>query len=92
MAGKVLVSGKVQTKAGTPCSEDVEINLKEEDHPFVSRGALKLKAALDSFDVAVEGVHALDIGASTGGFTDLLLQRGASRVYAVDVGLSLIHI
>ncbi len=62
------------------------IRLAEPDHPYVSRGALKLIAALDVFDVTPEGMDCLDVGASTGGFTDLLLERGANRVIAVDVG------
>ena len=69
-----------------PVADDAEITLKEPDHPYVGRGGLKLAHALDTFGVAVEGREALDIGASTGGFTDVLLQRGARRVVAFDVG------
>ncbi len=87
LAGKVLVDGQVVTKAGHAFdAETAEVALKEADHPYVSRGALKLIKGLDSFGVSPEGKVALDIGASTGGFTDVLLRRGARRVYAIDVG------
>lgn len=86
MAGKVSVDGTVVSKAGTAISEDARIRLAEPDHPYVSRGALKLVAALDAFDIRLEGVDCLDVGASTGGFTDLMLERGARRVIALDVG------
>ncbi len=86
MAGKVTVEGTVISKAGTAIAEDAQIRLAEPDHPYASRGALKLVAALDAFDIALEGLDCLDVGASTGGFTDLLLQRGARRVIALDVG------
>jgi len=86
MAGKVSVDGAVISKAGTAVGEDAHIRLAEPDHPYVSRGALKLAAALDAFDIRLEGVDCLDVGASTGGFTDLLLERGAGRVIALDVG------
>lgn len=86
LAGQVLVSETVVDKAGTQIYTDAAIRLKTDDIPYVSRGGLKLEKALDEFDVLVEGVVAIDVGASTGGFTDCLLQRGASRVYAVDVG------
>lgn len=87
LAGKVLVDGQVVTKAGHACdAQATEVALKEADHPYVSRGALKLLKGLDSFGVSPEGKVALDIGASTGGFTDVLLRRGAKRVYAIDVG------
>src|SRR5690349_18639419 len=62
------------------------VALREEDHPYVSRGALKLVKGLDAFGIDPAGMVALDVGASTGGFTDLLLRRGAVRVYAIDVG------
>jgi 23S rRNA (cytidine1920-2'-O)/16S rRNA (cytidine1409-2'-O)-methyltransferase len=86
IAGKVRVDGVVVSKAGTPVSADAEIELDEPDHPYASRGALKLEAALDTFAIDVCGLDCLDVGASTGGFTDLLLQRGARRVIALDVG------
>ena len=86
MAGLVLVDGKPAGKAGDAVSEDAELSLKSDPCPYVSRGGLKLKAALDEFKISVEGRVCLDVGASTGGFTDCLLQHGASKVYAVDVG------
>jgi 23S rRNA (cytidine1920-2'-O)/16S rRNA (cytidine1409-2'-O)-methyltransferase len=86
LAGQVTVDGRVVSKAGTPVAPDARIELVRPDHPYVGRGGLKLAHALDAFGVRVEGREALDIGASTGGFTDALLQRGASRVVALDVG------
>lgn len=86
LAAKVLVNGHRITKAGKLIPRDSLISLTGEDHPYVSRGGLKLERALDAFHVSVQGRVALDVGASTGGFTDCLLQRGALRVYAVDVG------
>lgn len=86
LAHKVLVNGRVESKAGAPVAPDAELELLGPDHPYVSRGALKLEAALDRFGIPTEGVDCLDVGASTGGFTDLLLQRGARRVIALDVG------
>ncbi len=86
IAGKVLVDGSPITKAGAQVTEACEITLQEPDHPYVSRGALKLEAALDRFGIDPSGLDCLDVGASTGGFTDLMLQRGARRVVAVDVG------
>jgi 23S rRNA (cytidine1920-2'-O)/16S rRNA (cytidine1409-2'-O)-methyltransferase len=86
LAGKVTVRGEVVTKAGAPVADGADIALREDDHPYVSRGALKLEKGLDAFAIEPAGVVALDIGASTGGFTDLLLRRGAARVYAIDVG------
>ena len=88
MANQVLVDDTPVIKAGDLVAEDSVIRLRGEDIPFVSRGGLKLAAAIDSFQVSVKGRVALDIGASTGGFTDVLLQAGASRVFAVDVGHS----
>ena len=85
MAGEVAVAGKTITKAGTLVNEEAEITVLKPP-PFVSRGGLKLEYALDQFRLDVSGKVAADIGASTGGFTDCLLQRGAKRVYAVDVG------
>ncbi len=86
MAGRVLVNHQPSDKPGMPVSETDEILLKGEDIPYVSRGGLKLEAALQAFDINVQGLICLDAGASTGGFTDCLLQHGASRVFAVDVG------
>ena len=86
LAGQVLVADNVVDKAGTQIFVDAEIRLKKDDMPYVSRGGLKLKKALESFPVLVDGLIALDVGASTGGFTDCLLQHGAAKVYAVDVG------
>jgi 23S rRNA (cytidine1920-2'-O)/16S rRNA (cytidine1409-2'-O)-methyltransferase len=86
MAGLVLVDGKPADKAGTPVGPDAELSLKADPCPYVSRGGLKLRAALDALAVPVAGRVALDVGASTGGFTDCLLQAGAAKVYAVDVG------
>jgi 23S rRNA (cytidine1920-2'-O)/16S rRNA (cytidine1409-2'-O)-methyltransferase len=85
MAGDVVADGKVILKAGTLIHEDVEI-IVTEPPPFVSRGGIKLDYALEQFGLDVQDTVAADIGASTGGFTDCLLKRGASRVYAVDVG------
>ncbi len=85
MAGDVIVNGRVVDKPGTQIDAEAQITLKE-TLPYVSRGGLKLKKALDTFGVLVSGMAALDIGASTGGFTDCLLQEGAERVYSVDVG------
>ncbi len=86
LAGQVLVTDSVVDKAGTRIFIDAEIRLKKNDIPYVSRGGLKLEKALTAFPILVDGVIALDVGASTGGFTDCLLQHGAARVYAVDVG------
>jgi 23S rRNA (cytidine1920-2'-O)/16S rRNA (cytidine1409-2'-O)-methyltransferase len=86
MSGKILVNHKLIDKPGLPVAEQDEILLKEDDHPFVSRGGPKLEAALRAFQVVVAGKVCLDVGASTGGFTDCLLQRGARKVHAVDVG------
>ncbi|MEZ4362795.1 MAG: TlyA family RNA methyltransferase [Kofleriaceae bacterium] len=86
LAGKVTVGGQVVHKAGHAVDAAAEVALREPDHPYVSRGALKLLKGLDSFALSVEGAVALDVGASTGGFTDVLLRRGARRVYAIDVG------
>ena len=86
MAGKVRVDGRAITKAGAAVPVGAEVCVEQPDHPYVSRGGLKLQAALDQFGLDVTGVVALDVGASTGGFTDCLLQRGARHVLAVDVG------
>ena len=86
IAGQVLVAGRVISKAGTAVPPDVEVSLVAPDHPFVSRGGLKLEGALDAFNIDPTGRFAIDIGASTGGFTDVLLRRGAAGVIALDVG------
>ncbi len=86
LAGQVRVNGAVVSKAGTSISADAQIDLVAPDHPYVGRGGLKLAHALEVFGIDATGVTALDIGASTGGFTDVLLQRGAARVVALDVG------
>jgi 23S rRNA (cytidine1920-2'-O)/16S rRNA (cytidine1409-2'-O)-methyltransferase len=86
MSGAVLVRGQPETKAGTLVDTSSEITLREQDHPYVSRGALKLVKGLDTFGIDPTGLVALDVGASTGGFTDVLLRRGAAKVYAIDVG------
>ena len=86
LAGQVLVDGKAAGKAGMPVEREAGIELLEPDHPYVGRGGLKLAHALDVFGIAAAGRECLDIGASTGGFTDVLLQRGAARVVALDVG------
>ena len=86
MSGDVLVGGHPETKPGTLVDPGAEIAVRGADHPYVSRGALKLIAGLDAFAIDPSAKIALDIGASTGGFTDVLLRRGAARVYAIDVG------
>lgn len=86
MAGSVYVAGQKQTKPGTAVPEDAELEVRGERLPFVSRGGLKLQKALDVFGIDPAGYVCVDCGASTGGFTDCLLQRGARHVYAVDVG------
>ena len=86
LAGLVSCDGRRVDKPGEQLAADQTLALKERDHPWVSRGGVKLAAAFDHFRVKVEGHVALDIGASTGGFTEVLLSRAASRVYAVDVG------
>ena len=85
MAGEVEVGGKTNIKPGTLVAEGVEISIKKPS-PFVGRGGIKLDFALNEFKLDVSSKVAADIGASTGGFTDCLLKRGAARVYAVDVG------
>ncbi|MER3405379.1 MAG: TlyA family rRNA (cytidine-2'-O)-methyltransferase [Chloroflexota bacterium] len=86
LAGDVRVNGVVVTKPAQLVPEDAEIEAGTASLPYVSRGGLKLQHALDTFGIDVRGLVALDVGASTGGFTDCLLQRGAARVYAIDVG------
>ena len=86
MAGKVLVNNHIVDKPGTPVFPEDDIVLQGEDHPYVSRGGLKLEKALHTLGININGFVCLDVGASTGGFTDCLLQHGAGCVYAVDVG------
>lgn len=86
MSGSVLVNDIAVTKAGTQVSTDAEIRIKGEQNPYVSRGGLKLEGALDALEIPVNEKIILDIGASTGGFTDCCLQRGATMSFAVDVG------
>ena len=86
LAAQVSVEGQVITKAGQQVGTSVNITIRGSDHPFVSRGGIKLAHALEAFRVSVDGLVAMDVGASTGGFTDCLLQHGARKVYAVDVG------
>ncbi len=91
MAGMVRVDGQLARKPGQMVKEDVKIEVLGDPIPYVSRGGVKLEAALDRFSIPVEGKICMDVGASTGGFTDCLLQRGAERVYAVDVGWGQLH-
>ncbi len=86
LAGQVDVEGRGVAKAGTLVPAAAAVRLIAPEHPWVGRGGVKLAHALDTFGIGVEGRLALDIGASTGGFTDVLLQRGAARVIALDVG------
>lgn len=86
MEGHVVVEGIVVTKSGTLVDEAGEIILKEKECPYVGRGGLKLEAALAHFGIDPDGVVAMDVGCSTGGFTDCLLKKNARKVYAIDVG------
>lgn len=86
LAGQVLVNGKPARKAGDPVKNADDIGLATPDHPYVGRGGMKLAHALETFQIDVTGRRAIDIGASTGGFTDVLLQRGVQSVVALDVG------
>jgi 23S rRNA (cytidine1920-2'-O)/16S rRNA (cytidine1409-2'-O)-methyltransferase len=86
LAGKVLVESQKALKAGQLVSREATLEVLEEGETFVSRGGVKLAGALEAFSLEVAGLVAMDVGASTGGFTDCLLRRGARRVYAVDVG------
>jgi len=89
-AGKVIVSGRTLTKPSEKISSSAKIEA-EHEHPWVSRAGLKLAHALDVFEVDPAGLNCLDIGASTGGFTEVLLSRGAASVVAVDVGRDQLH-
>ncbi|HUZ77292.1 MAG TPA: TlyA family RNA methyltransferase [Chloroflexota bacterium] len=91
MEGSVLVDGQPRAKAGQAVAADAQLALTSAGMPFVSRGGLKLRRALDVFGLDPTGQVCLDVGASTGGFTDCLLQAGAARVYALDVGYGQLH-
>jgi 23S rRNA (cytidine1920-2'-O)/16S rRNA (cytidine1409-2'-O)-methyltransferase len=91
LAGQVFAGDRRIDKAGDLIAEGTALRVRGEDHPYVSRGGVKLAGALDAFGIDPAGVTAADIGASTGGFTDCLLQRGAARVYAIDVGYGQLH-
>jgi len=86
LAGQVKVDGQVISKAGAPVADGALLELVTPDHPYVGRGGVKLAHALDAFAIDPQGRRALDVGASTGGFTDVLLRRGAASVIALDVG------
>ena len=86
MEGKVFVNGMPSPKAGAMVAEDAAIELKGEDIPYVSRGGLKLEAAVKHFNISLKDKTAMDVGSSTGGFTDCMLQNGAKKVYCIDVG------
>jgi 23S rRNA (cytidine1920-2'-O)/16S rRNA (cytidine1409-2'-O)-methyltransferase len=91
MAGGVFVGERRVDKPGDQLPVDVALSVRGEDHPYVSRGGVKLQGALDHFGVEPRGRVCLDVGASTGGFTDCLLKRGAAKVFAVDVGYGQLH-
>ena len=91
MQGKVTIDDQKVTKPGTQIKEDAKVELKVEEPKFVGRAGFKLEKALDHFGVDVEGLTVLDAGISTGGFTDCLFQRGAKKVYGVDVGYGQVH-
>ena len=86
MSGNVFVEGQREDKAGTTFSDEVQIEIKGHTMPYVSRGGLKLEKAIANFDVDLEGKVCTDVGSSTGGFTDCMLQNGARKVFAIDVG------
>ncbi|MCL1892713.1 MAG: TlyA family RNA methyltransferase [Holophagaceae bacterium] len=91
LAGQVLVGDRPITKAGTQVDESSQVRLKGKVMPYVGRGGLKMEGALKDFEINPEGMTCFDAGASTGGFTDCLLQHGATKVYAVDVGTNQLH-
>ncbi len=91
MQGRVTIDDQKITKPGTQIKEDAKVELKVEEPKFVGRAGFKLEKALDHFGVDVEGLTVLDAGISTGGFTDCLFQRGAKKVYGVDVGYGQVH-
>jgi 23S rRNA (cytidine1920-2'-O)/16S rRNA (cytidine1409-2'-O)-methyltransferase len=86
MAGKVTVEGKSVTKPGIQIKVDAQVSVEGETSPYVSRGGEKIEGALRAFGIDPKGMIVMDVGASTGGFTDCILQKGAKRVYAIDVG------
>lgn len=86
MAGQVYLNGQKELKAGASVKPDDEIEVRGSQNPFVSRGGLKLQKAAEKFDISLENCTCMDIGASTGGFTDCMLSHGAEKVYAIDVG------
>jgi 23S rRNA (cytidine1920-2'-O)/16S rRNA (cytidine1409-2'-O)-methyltransferase len=86
LAGRIAVDGQRVDKPGTPIAIEAHLQLQGEDQPYVSRGGIKLEGALDGFGIDPKGMVVMDVGASTGGFTDCILQKGAKKVYAVDVG------
>ncbi len=86
MSGNVFVEGQREDKAGSTFSDEVQIEIKGQTLPYVSRGGLKLEKAMANFDVVLEGKVCTDVGSSTGGFTDCMLQNGARKVFAIDVG------
>jgi 23S rRNA (cytidine1920-2'-O)/16S rRNA (cytidine1409-2'-O)-methyltransferase len=86
MAGKVMVEGRTVDKPGTKVAVGAQLQVRGSDQPYVSRGGIKLEGALVAFRIDPRGMVVMDVGASTGGFTDCVLQKGAERVYAVDVG------
>ncbi len=90
-AGLVSVAGRVQTKPAADVADDADISIAGDVHPWVSRGGIKLHHALEHFGADVAGAVCIDLGASTGGFTEVLLARGAAKVYAVDVGRDQLH-
>jgi 23S rRNA (cytidine1920-2'-O)/16S rRNA (cytidine1409-2'-O)-methyltransferase len=91
LAGRVFAKGQRVDKAGTAVDESLELEVRGDACPYVSRGGMKLAGVLDPLEIAPAGRTCADVGASTGGFTDVLLQRGAARVYAVDVGKGQLH-
>ena len=91
LAGQVDVTGHGADKAGTMVAMDADVRVIGPEHPWVSRGGVKLAHALDAFQIDANGAHVIDIGASTGGFTDVWLQRGARHVIALDVGHNQLH-
>ena len=91
LSGQVFSNERRIDKPGTIIPNDMPIEVRGADHPWVSRGGLKLDYALDSFCISVDGATVIDVGSSTGGFTDVVLSRGASHVYAVDVGYGQLH-
>lgn len=91
LAGKVWSGERRVDKAGERLAADARLEVRGPDHPYVSRGGVKLAGALDAFGLDPSGAVGADFGASTGGFTDCLLQRGAARIYAIDVGYGQLH-